>query len=531
MIKEKIIRYDPDLLIVFDGWNDVTGELVKYANWSEEANVENWVSRWTEVFEIGKQNNFETIITIQPILGSGNKIFTNQEFGEYKTHSYIKSHVSLLENYADNLKNLESSCTKTADLTNAYDDVFLPVYTDLGHVNGLGGKIIAYKFFKLAVPIIFQHDIETQNKLLSENSYDQFKIKYAQKIEPYNDFSGRLIEDVKITNDLKSSRFWLANLRNVDFSNVNLVDVDFRFAVLKDVSFKGATLQNVLMPRAILDNVNFSDATLSNVRFSTAYFYNSNFEGSVLDNVEIFGSYFLQNNFKNSQIKNTEFMRTEIVITDLSKTEFKNVILKSSGFSVANFTGVDFSSIKIEKGVSFADSLFTNSNIAENKLPGTDFTEKQYPLTCQKLGVQDAMTRDKFYHTQTGTCQIPSSNLSGLNLSKTDLSDVVFSRITSFAVPLGSNSSLDQSYIDNQRMYRDYYGAILAYVNLSNSNLSGKNLSLTIFTNADMSYTDLSSSDMLYADLTNANLTGADLTNAKLNHTILTCLNNSICLN
>ena len=54
-------------------------------------------------------------------------------------------------------------------MTNAYDNVFLPVYTDLGHVNGLGGKIIAFEFFKLAVPIIFQHDIETQNKLLSEN--------------------------------------------------------------------------------------------------------------------------------------------------------------------------------------------------------------------------------------------------------------------------------------------------------------------------------------------------------------------------
>ena len=54
MIKEKIINYEPDLLIVFAGWNDVTGELVKNANWSEEANLENWISRWTEICEIGK---------------------------------------------------------------------------------------------------------------------------------------------------------------------------------------------------------------------------------------------------------------------------------------------------------------------------------------------------------------------------------------------------------------------------------------------------------------------------------------------
>ena len=565
MVKEKIINYEPDLLIIFDGWNDVTGELVKNANWNKEASVENWISRWTEICEIGKQNNFETIITVQPILGSGNKLLTNHESAEYTSHTFIPSLVSLLKNYANNLNNLESSCTKTADLTNAYDDVFLPVYTDLGHVNSLGGKIIAYEFFNLAVPIIFQHDTETQNRLLSENSSDQFKIKHIQKIESDKDFTGRLIENRKISNDLSNTRFWFADLRNVDFSNVNLVDVDFRFAKMSNVSFKGATLVDVLMPRAILGNVDFSDAKLTNVRLSTSSILYANFDGSVLDNVEILGSYFLQSNFKNSEIKNMVFKRVVIISSDFSETEFKNVTFEDSIFDKVDFNGVDFSSIKIKRGNAFADSLFTNSNISDYELYETDFSEKRLSSSCHELGIQDATTRDKFYDPEVDfpypRCIIPSSNLSGLNLSKTDLSDVVFSRITSFAVPLGSNSSLDQSYIDNQRMYRDYYGAILAYVNLSNSNLSGKNLSLTIFTNADMSHTDLSSSDMLYADLTNANLTGADLTNAnltgadltnanltgadltnanltgadltnaKLNHTILTCLNHPICLN
>ena len=551
MVKEKIINYEPDLLIIFDGWNDVTGELVKNANWNKEANVENWISRWTEICEIGKQNNFETIITVQPILGSGNKLFTNHESAEYTTHNYIPSHVRLLENYANNLNNLELSCTKTADLTNAYDDVFLPVYTDLGHVNSLGGKIIAYEFFNLAVPIIFQHDTETQNRLLSENSSDQFKIKHIQKIESDNDFTGRLIENVKIINDLSDTRFWFADLRNVDFSDVNLVDVDFRFAKMSNVSFKGATLVDVLMPRVILQNVDFSDAKLTNVRLSSSSILHSNFDGSVLNNVEIIGSYFLQNNFKNSEIKNMIFNRAVIINSDFSETEFKNTTFEQNFFEMTDFTDVDFSSIKIKRGVVFADSLFTNSNIFDYELYETDFSEKRVSSGCQELGIENAMTRDEFYEPQLTTCIIPSSNLSGLNLSKIDLSDVVFSRITSFADPLQSNSSLDQSYIDSSHMYRDYYGAILAYVNLSNSNLSGKNLSLTIFTNATMPYTDLSSSNMLYADLTNANLIGADLTNAnltgadltnanligadltnaKLNHTILTCLNHPICLN
>jgi uncharacterized protein YjbI with pentapeptide repeats len=542
MVKEKIINYDPDLLIVFDGWNDVTDELVKNSNWSKDANVENWVSRWTEICEIGKQNNFETIITVQPILGSGNKFFTNQESAEYLSHGYIPSHVRLLENYAYNLKNLESSCTKTADLTNAYDDVFLPVYTDLGHVNSLGGKIIAYEFFNLAVPIIFQDDTETQNRLLSENPSDQFKIKKIQKIESDNDFTGRLIENIKISNDLSDSRFWFADLRNVDFSNVNLVDVDFRFAKMINVSFKGATLVDVLMPRALVQNADFSDATLTNVRFSSSLVTYSNFEGSVLDNVEILGSYLMHNNFKNSEIKNMIFKRAHVINSNFSETEFKNVTLEDTVFTTTDFTGVDFSPIKIKDGVSFADSLFINSNISDYELPETDFANKILQSGCQQLGVEYVLTRDIFYTGLEDTCFFPSSDLSGLDFSKTDLSDVVFSRITTYD---------DKRSIDDRHFTRDYFGVILENTDLSNSNLSKNNLSSTIFTNADLSYTDLSWTDIRYsdltnanltgadltnanltgADLTNANLTGADLTNAKLNNAILTCLNHPICLN
>ena len=539
MVKEKIINYDPDLLIVFDGWNDVTGELVKNANWSKEANVENWISRWTEICEIGKQNNFETIITVQPILGSGNKLFTNQESAEYWDHGYILSHVRLLENYAYNLKNLESSCTKTANLTNAYDDVFLPVYTDLGHVNSLGGKIIAYEFFNLAVPIIFQDDTETQNRLLSENSSDQFKIRYAQKIEPDKDFTGRLIEDIKFSNDLSDSRFWFANLRNVDFSNVNLTDVDFRFAMMSNVSFKGATLVDVLIPRAMLGNVDFSDATLTNVRFSTASIFYSNFEGSVLDNVENLDTFFLHNHFKNSELKNMMFKRSQTVNSDFSTTEFKNVTLESTAFAMVDFTDVDFSSIKIKKGVAFADSLFTNSNISDY-VHETDFSDKQLPYSCEGLGIADALTRDKFYHGQTVSCHIPSSDLSGLDFSKTDLSNIIFTHTViysdeRFQNQYGEQSIPDQDWVKQNRddihFARDYFGVILTNSDLSNSNLSEKNLSATIFSNADLSYADLSWADIRYSDLTNANLTGADLTNANLTGAILTCLNHPICLN
>jgi len=527
MIKEKIINYEPDLLIVFDGWNEVTAELVKNANWNEEANLEDWISRWTEICEIGKQNNFETIITVQPILGSSNKILSNQELSEYWSHSYIPSHVDLLKNYASNLKNLESSCTKTADLTNAYDDVFFPVYTDLGHVSGLGGEIIAHEFFKLAVPIIFQHDIETQNLLLSDNTSDQLKIRHAQKIEPEKDFTGWLIENSKITGDLKDSRFWFATLRNVDLTNANLVDVDFRYTQMENVNFNGATLQNVLFPRSSLINVDFSDATLSDVSFSGSMIIRSNFEGAVLDHVEILGGNSFSNNFKNSEIKNTTFKRGQTFTTDFSTTEFKNVVFESTRFFSADFTNVDFSSIKIEPGVAFSDSLFVGSNILENELPETDFTQKTIFNCNFNLLFNDrqvyAITRidsDSIFRkifVDSGNCFIPGSSLSGLDFSKIDVSSIMFSMLTNFGDDLSLNdlNTIEQVQ-STAKSSGKAFGVNLDSTNFSNSNLSGKNLTLLIFTNANLSQTDLSRADLRYTNLTNANLAGADLTNANL---------------
>ena len=216
------------------------------------------------------------------------------------------------------------------------------------------------------------------------------------------------------------------------------------------------------------------------------------------------------------------FKRAHVINSNFSETEFKNVTLEDTVFTTTDFTGVDFSPIKIKDGVSFADSLFINSNISDYELPETDFANKILQSGCQQLGVEYVLTRDIFYTGLEDTCFFPSSDLSGLDFSKTDLSDVVFSRITTYD---------DKLTIDDLHFTRDYFGVILENTDLSNSNLSKNNLSSTIFTNADLSYTDLSWTDIRYSDLTNANLTGADLTNAKLNNAILTCLNHPICLN
>ena len=82
-----------------------------------------------------------------------------------------------------------------------------------------------------------------------------------------------------------------------------------------------------------------------------------------------------------------------------------------------DFSNVDFSSIKIEPGVAFSDSLFIGSNIIENELPETDFTQKAGTTgSCE-----ESVTRIENNHVFKKAfdisviCHVPGSSLSGLD--------------------------------------------------------------------------------------------------------------------
>ena len=60
-IKNKIIHFEPDMIIMYDGWND-----------SLHLPTNDTVENWKSVCRLGNEHNFESIIIIQPILSSGN---------------------------------------------------------------------------------------------------------------------------------------------------------------------------------------------------------------------------------------------------------------------------------------------------------------------------------------------------------------------------------------------------------------------------------------------------------------------------
>lgn len=207
-VKNKLLTYHPNMIIVYDGVNDIvtssralnqiqineslTDKLVvlykEYFTFyktpqilqlvindiksrtqsqvtqildkstvTEKATM--WKDNWEVICDLGKKEGFDTIITIQPFLGTGNKTLTKHEHDYFlKTSNpvILKSYQS----YVDQLDNIKNHCTSTADLRGAFDGISEPVYWDAVHVGDMGNKIIAEKLFELANPVLKQKGIE-----------------------------------------------------------------------------------------------------------------------------------------------------------------------------------------------------------------------------------------------------------------------------------------------------------------------------------------------------------------------------------
>ena len=209
LVKQKLITFSPDLIIMYDGWNDLR------ANNSPSELKENL----EVICEFGNDNNFDTIISLQPIAGFGNKILTKQESEYAKTgENYSKKplieSLSVYQDYAKNLSEIKT-CTKTIDLRDVFDNETEMIYWDQGHVSDQGNSIVAKSLYNAILPIIlknkefniFETEIDIENvsslsyegreivvnlELLSSNELDNKKIK----ISTYDNTNNEYIQNV-----------------------------------------------------------------------------------------------------------------------------------------------------------------------------------------------------------------------------------------------------------------------------------------------------------------------------------------------
>ena len=197
LIKEKILSYSPDLLIIYDGWNDLAQDydfysqgtdpifldkLIRYVGKSDyitpkvhltyyinlkhnsddvvnfnsykiNEKISLWKSTWENICQLQKENNFKTIITLQPLVGTGQKILTPEEsnnFMKFDGESVILNYNS----YKIALNELNSKCYSTLDLRNAFDSNSETIFYDFGHVGDFGNNIIADNLFEKILPIL-----------------------------------------------------------------------------------------------------------------------------------------------------------------------------------------------------------------------------------------------------------------------------------------------------------------------------------------------------------------------------------------
>jgi len=192
LIKNRLVNFEPDLFIIYDGINDIR----KLWKGNEKNSPILWKERWAEICELGKEKNFDTVIILQAMAGTGNRVLTQQEI-----ESSQKKHIGeWLEEYPlflEKLEELNNNCTKTSDYTKIFDDVEGTVFWDGTHVGPSGNIIVAENVYETILPIItlktknlagskdlpFQENTELSEPVV--NSYDEVNYFFEDLISFY----------------------------------------------------------------------------------------------------------------------------------------------------------------------------------------------------------------------------------------------------------------------------------------------------------------------------------------------------------
>jgi lysophospholipase L1-like esterase len=120
-----------------------------------------WTTRMNETCNTNNDLGIETIVFVQPMLGSGDKQLSDSEKIEILKYNDIYNYhpvtLEILNNMADSLNTLETTCDAVYDLTLIYDDIDETIYLDWIHTNYLGNKIIANEIYPIIITQIMSN--------------------------------------------------------------------------------------------------------------------------------------------------------------------------------------------------------------------------------------------------------------------------------------------------------------------------------------------------------------------------------------
>jgi len=404
LINSKITNYDPDLIIMYDGWNDL----------STDFPVLRIINHYELICEMAIENNFEVMYTLQPIAGFGDKTLSNQEkinsltgqdhhgnqlIQAKSTYDYLAREMIELDDIVE--KNFGGVCS-VHDLRSAYDDVLGTVYWDQGHVLHAGNFIIAEKFFELSMKKFdssFIPDGKFTKIISNYNSIPIIKFLLNQIQINNNGFDSKFMDMLKIPVQ-KGSYFHLKNdfgdasisFVGQDLRNVDLTNVDLRNKDLTGANLSGQDLRNVDLTNSIIRDANLSK---------------TNLEGKNLAEMDLRGVDFSFANLKNTNLIGVKFSKTvqyvdseqcndqnDSILHLMKKMNCVNKIIVEeeirTTFHNADLTNAKFGMIDQNKPqdvyfVDFSNAKFVNTEFQNITFLGNDFSNAKFVNTKGKM--------------------------------------------------------------------------------------------------------------------------------------------------
>jgi len=560
MIKNKISLLDPDLVIIYDGWND----------W-EKLSVENTIQNWESVCKLGKNKGFDTIIAVQPLAITGNRVPTDQEL---TTSLSVLPYLQKSQQYVDAFEKLDNVCTKTADLRRVFDYVQEPIFYDAGHTMGFGNKIIAKNIFSVISPIYFgEVYLVTQSDLQIENYEPITGVVYAVAAN----LSGKNFDNLNLQNavfdkadlsntsfknaNIEGARFAFANLDNsnlldrTDLHNVNLTGNDLSSTDLKGKDLSAANLSNVDLSKHDLTGTNLIGATLSHAKFSSTGLKGKDLSAANLSNVDLSkhdltgtnlsDTFLLRTNFSGMDLRSTILTGADFRYANLSESKLSDSLLVNNNFDYAELKHIDFAG-KDLSGSSFKQASIDGSDMQNTNLYEADFIQVDFTKIKNKSLAGANLFSTSFAHSNLSDISLNGVSIIETNFWKTDLSGQDFTVISNKS-SLGSkfyesnlsNANFEGVDLSHQEIFNDVIKNKASAINLSDVDLiihfyskddniliyskeiSGNDLVLELilfnnFARANLENANFKDADLRYAgfylaDLTNADISGADL--------------------
>jgi lysophospholipase L1-like esterase len=196
-VRDVLLQFDPDMIIVYDGWNELQqpSEMLQqqtinpissflkdvrvlfpfyntpilisemggrtlsqfseslFDEGTEYQKIIWWKNNWSEICELSHKQGFDLIISVQPIIGTGEKPLTIYEKQILNSDPNFSRHAKFIPNFVSAMHDLEF-CDYALDLTTSFDDISEPIYFDQGHMSDTGNSIIADKFSEYIYPIL-----------------------------------------------------------------------------------------------------------------------------------------------------------------------------------------------------------------------------------------------------------------------------------------------------------------------------------------------------------------------------------------